>query len=151
MHVQNWSSKWADSMKSSLLRKTGSCGIRMAAAGKAAAVQEPLVAYLQSPWVVESEYDYVEALNRLVSKHPDVSLDRFALSYWIADSHRLHGRRLSAARRFMAAGLRHKRARGLLMAGTALVDPGLADRIRRARAGPSPDWLALYPTPDMSS
>ena len=107
-------------------------------------MQEPLVAYLQSTWVVESEGDFVEDWERLASRHREFSPDPFAFSCWIAESHRFHGRRLSATRRFLAAGLRHKQPKAFWKAGTTLVDPGVANRIRRARLEPSPDWLSEY-------
>ena len=119
--------------------------LRLARAGRAEAVNEPLVAYRTPSWVIEDEPRHRQDCERMAAKHPEVTVDWLAHERWVADSFWWQGQRGAAARRYAAAGLRHGDLRSLARAGkNSLPGRRLRDRVRRARLNPAPDWIRLY-------
>ena len=119
--------------------------IRLAGAGRAEAVSEPLVAYRTPSWVLEDEPRHRQELQWLIAKHPEVRHDWAAYDRWVADSQWGQGQTSPAALRYAAAGLRHRDLGSLARAGkNALPFRRLRDRVRRARLGPMPEWMRLY-------
>jgi glycosyltransferase involved in cell wall biosynthesis len=119
---------------------------RLAAAGQACAVAEPLVAYRASGWLVTDEPRHRADLERLVAKHPGVRIDWAAYENWIARSLHRAGRRREAAKRYLAVAMRERSAKGVLRAATPIMRRERIERVRRPRDLTRPSWLDLYST-----
>ena len=91
--------------------------LRLALAGRAEAVNEPLVAYRTPSWILEDEPGFRQDFERMAAKHPEVTVDWLAYERFLADSLLWQGHRGAAARRYAAAGLRHGDLRSLARAG----------------------------------
>lgn len=121
--------------------------IRLAHAFPAAAVYEPLVAYVRHAAThhVMSGDLVVKDLRRLRRKHlaEGRRVDCVAVSRWAAAGHRYGGRRAMAARLYLRTGLEFRSLgnvlRGLLVPFTRVKPPSAADT-RETR----PSWLDPY-------
>jgi glycosyltransferase involved in cell wall biosynthesis len=140
--------------------------IRLAHAGAAGASDEILVGYLEHDdnMLLSDPRDVTEELRYLDEKHRDLraahgmALDRATFSHWVAWGHLRRGRRLGAARVFLASGLANRRPHDVALAAAfairAAVPTGVARRLmgRRGLAGRAtgpvdvPDWLSFYGT-----
>ena len=116
---------------------------RLAKAGRAVAVEDPLVAYCPAP----GYWKRISASGMSVSGwqvHPEVSVDWSGRDRWVAESFYRAGRYGAAASRYLAAGLRHRAPRILglsLPSFTSLASweaPPEAPRWRKSRNGSSP-------------
>lgn len=101
--------------------------LRLAAAGRPAAVDEPLVAYVKHPLnmiTTSGEHDIFDELNYLVGKHRSageaagVTFDRVAISRWLAVEHVRGGRRLQAARVYLRGAVEYRNLGNLFHAAS---------------------------------
>jgi glycosyltransferase involved in cell wall biosynthesis len=118
--------------------------LRLSRAGRAAVVEEPLIAYRASPWGLEDEAAYRADCHRLEAKHEDVSVDWAFLERWMADSLHRAGHRSRAARRYLATGIRYRDPASIVRAGSVLLDRKAIDRLRMGGVPKSLDWLHIY-------
>ena len=138
--------------------------IRLALAGKAAAVDDVLVGcvvhersmLLVSEDDVFEEFSYLRAKHRAVSAEHGVEPDRRIFTRWVASGHRRAGRRLASARTYIRGVVRNGDVTSVARAAAALVGSRPSPhatrrprcrRSRRAGTGePSraPSWLADY-------
>lgn len=140
--------------------------IRLALAGRAAAVQEILVGYvmhaenmlLTDRRDVFPELDYLVAKHRLTSEEYGVSPDRALFARWVARGHRRAGRRLKAARTYLRSAWRNgdvgafPRALGALAPEPVIEVSGrLVGTKHRSLQRPlsvsAPDWIARFQRP----
>ena len=123
--------------------------IRLVDAGRAAAVDEPLVGYLVHPQNrrLRQDSDVEREFRYLAAKHAGsgLPLERAGFSRWVAMGHLRAGRRLEAVRVYLASAVRDRNPGNALRAGAALVGER-AFRLRRRLVAEKPDpaWLELY-------
>jgi len=137
--------------------------IRLALAGRSAAVPDALVAYVMHPGSmlltdrrnVFPEFEYLVEKHRSASRERDVEFDEALFTRWVARGHRLAGRHAEAARTYLRGFRQHgdlgtvPRAIGAFAPG-ALVEAGrrLAANDRRSSfrklAVPEPEWIASF-------
>jgi len=123
--------------------------LRLAHAGRAAACPDVLVAYVEhaSNMPVAQHTDLQAELDLLVHKHavasPPIAVepDRLDFARWVARGHGRAGRRLAAARAYVAAAVRH-RSPADAVRGLRVLAAGQPRRFRPATGLPDPDWLA---------
>lgn len=132
--------------------------LRLAQSGRAAACDEVLLGYVVHPQNmlvsdrrdVVREFDYLVEKHRVASRRSGVPFDRVGFSRWVAGGHRQAGRRLAAARVYLASGLRCRNAGNVLRAGGVLLGgrkPG-AKLPRGASTGEAaPAWVCTHPLP----
>jgi glycosyltransferase involved in cell wall biosynthesis len=118
--------------------------LRLAKAGRAEAVNEPLVAYRSSSWIIEDEPRHRLDCERMAAKHPEVTVDWLVHERWVADSFWRNGQRVAGLRKHAVAWLRHGDLRSLAKAGTSLLSGRRRDLARMARMDPASDWIRLY-------
>jgi len=126
--------------------------LRLAAGGRAAALDDFLVAYVRHRGRMLVAFDDVlRELDHVLAKHAaeGLSIDRSRLVAWVAYQHRQAGRRVAAAAMFARSAVQFRRPRHALRAGAALLDGPVAAAVRRLVRGPSetappaePSWLA---------
>ena len=108
--------------------------LRLAAAAPAAACEEVLVAHLEhaGSTVLRDDLDVLDQHERMLAKHRRVTADdRRLVLEWLAGEQGAAGRRLEAARLYLAAGLRYRSAGNLLAAAGALFGgPGIRTAAR---------------------
>ena len=120
---------------------------RLARAGRPAAVDDVLIAYPEGSWLLEDERLNRRDCERLAATHPEVAIDWLGYRRWVAETCSRNGRRRDAARWYLSAGLHHRHARSLVLAGAALLGRGAVNRLRGVRPPRAPHWLALYGVP----
>jgi glycosyltransferase involved in cell wall biosynthesis len=123
--------------------------IRLADAGRSAACEEIVVAYLVHPANrrlrqdsdVETEFRYLAAKHQ----RSDLPLERAGFSRWVAMGHLRAGRKRDALGIYVRSAVRDRNAGNAVRAGAALFGER-AFKARRRIAGDSPDlpWLRLY-------
>ena len=136
--------------------------IRLAAAGRAAACPEPLIAYVQhsGAMLLADRRGVVAEFDQLAEKHGSLaeahgsSFDRAGLRGWIAWADSRSGRRVRAAGGYLRAafiyarhGVRWATRANLAHAANALRGRVLTDTGRQAASHPDSDelaWLGLY-------
>ena len=118
--------------------------LRLAKAGHAEAVNEPLVAYRSSSWVIDDEPRHRLDCERMAAKHPEVTVDWLVHERWVADSFWLDGQWVAGLRKHAAAWLRHGDLRSLAKAGTSLLSGRRRELARMARIDPASEWIRLY-------
>jgi glycosyltransferase involved in cell wall biosynthesis len=125
--------------------------LRLAHAGRAAAVSEVLVAYVEhsANMPLAQRTDLVAELDLLVDKHaagdPPIRVepDRLDFARWVARGHGRAGRRVAAARAYAGAAVRHRTLSDAARAARVLF-AGQPRRFGRSEAPPSPAWLERY-------
>jgi hypothetical protein len=129
--------------------------IRLAVAGRFAAVDVPLVGYRMAgsgrasrqnkhtnlalqQWIQERHA-------ALRHQHEVLGFDDLAVRRYIAQANARSGRRGAALREYLGAGVRHRRVQDLALGAVAAVSPELSIRIRDKRelARLDPQWLAF--------
>lgn len=139
--------------------------IRLALAGRAAAVQDVLVGYvmhggsmlLTDRRDVFAEFEYLVEKHRAASTAHGVAFDRALFSRWVARGHRLAGRRWNAARTYLRGARRHRDLGAVPRALGSLAPDTIVELSRRIAAterrssfrklpGPEPDWVAAFRT-----
>ena len=130
--------------------------IRLAWAGRAVAVPEPLVAYLQHrqgksltpPREAFAELDVLDRKHRALQDEHGVRIDRVAFAHYVAWLQLRRRRYASAAAVYFQSAIRNRRPRDLIPAGRFAVRSLLPVQTARATgtAGivPAPSWLELY-------
>lgn len=137
--------------------------IRLALAGRAAAVQEILVGYVihSENMLLTDRRDVFPELEYLVQKHRaasssfGVEFDRALFSRWVARGHRLAGRRGDAARTYLRSARRYRDLGAIPRALGALAPETVVEASRRIarteqrsalrpRAVPEPEWVARF-------
>ena len=136
--------------------------LRLAWAGRIAACDEILTAYLEhdqnmllsDPGDVTLELEHLERKHRQLRAAEGVALDRAAFAHWVAWGHLRRRRRLRAAAVYLRSGLRNRRLGDLYLAA-AFVTRAALPVVRLARAWPrggsssvppppvQPDWLGV--------
>ncbi|MBE2317957.1 glycosyltransferase [Solirubrobacter sp. CPCC 204708] len=123
--------------------------IRLTEAGQAAVCPEPLVAYILHETNIHLDQSGLASEARhLRAKHARSSLpgqlDRAALDGWRGWAHQRRGSSLTAARFYLAAAVRSRRASYLPAVASALLEH-LRVRRPKVRELVPPDWLARSP------
>jgi glycosyltransferase involved in cell wall biosynthesis len=119
--------------------------LRLARAGTAAAVAEPLLAYRLHAlaWDISAIRQDVA---RLMRKYPDLGahLDGAHLDHLLAHRLWLFGHSRAASRAYLRAALRHGKPSDLARSVRAFIAPATAIRLRLAprSESPDPEWLA---------
>ncbi|HEX2112361.1 MAG TPA: glycosyltransferase family 2 protein [Gaiellaceae bacterium] len=129
--------------------------IRLAAAGRAAAVREILVGYVEhqrnmllvEPLDVYLELEYLAAKHRPLAESLGVEVDRITFSRWTAWGRLRAGRRIEAARLCLAGAVAQRNAGNIVRGLGMLLGERTAARARR-RLAPPPvaelAWLSAY-------
>ena len=139
--------------------------IRLALAGRAAAVDDVLVGYVMhdESMLLTDRRDVFPEMEYLATKHRGASesfgldFDRALFSRWVARGHRRAGRRAAAAATYVRGAARHRDAGAAARALTTLVPERLVDATRRVArverrssltklAGPEPEWIGRFRT-----
>jgi len=121
--------------------------LRLAAAGRAAACEEVLVAYSLHPqnMLVADTQHVFEEFHYLSAKHR--KLDGVEFTRWVAYGQRRAGRRLQAARTYLRGAITYRSMGNLARAAGAVFAERLMRRRRRERSTQglsAPDWLERY-------
>jgi glycosyltransferase involved in cell wall biosynthesis len=125
--------------------------LRLSQAEPAAAVKMPLFAYQQHPgsWSMNPDPSAHRDIEQLPRKHAAIierlngRISRAGLDSYFAHSLWWSGFRLTAARRYLVAGIRNRDPRTLIRAPGALLTPKMASRLRLTGPIPeTPSWLA---------
>jgi GT2 family glycosyltransferase len=124
--------------------------IRLVSSGKPTACEDVHVAYrIHRRSMTASNVESVHDIQHLITKHAPVHLDEAAMQTfadrWRAHAHRVHGRRVQAAREYLISGIRNRRPEMLLRSMGVLGGERtmrLRDRMGRVRG--EPQWLAVY-------
>ncbi len=123
--------------------------LRLSAAGPAASVQEPLIAYVEHAAGMSSQggADIWHDLEVFERKFGDRGFDAdgVLISRWVAGSARRAGDHRGALRAYLHGARRHRNVGNVLRAGNALLGSPLklSDR-ERPVPGPTPAWLEDY-------
>jgi glycosyltransferase involved in cell wall biosynthesis len=120
--------------------------LRLAAAGPAAAVEEPVVGYFRHPQQMRlaDAVDVDRELAHLAAKHELEGLG-LHFSRWVAMGHLRAGHRLRAAWTYLRGGIAHRSSGNLLRAGAALLGERTFALRRRVVADQAePAWLERY-------
>ena len=128
--------------------------IRLLDHGRAAAIHEPLLAYVvhTENMVLRESADVLDEFERFASKHEDGSgntrFDRPAFCDWIAKGLRRAGRRREAARLFLRVGISERSPKSIGLAVRVLLGEWAVELPRRRwkpAIPPRPEWLDALP------
>ncbi len=120
--------------------------LRLAAAGPAAAVEEPVVGYFRHPQQMRltDASDVEVELSHLAAKH-GLEDEELHFSRWVAMGHLRAGRTLKASGTYLRAGLAHRSPGNIARAAAALLgERPFAFRRRLVADRVEPAWLELY-------
>jgi glycosyltransferase involved in cell wall biosynthesis len=118
-------------------------------------IVHPQSMLLTSEEDVFEEFEYLETKHRAISKAQGGRFDRAIFTRWVALGHLRAGRRVRAARVYLAGAARHRDATNVARAVAALIGERSLDTIRRAvgrsdsdgrvvEPSAEPPWLRLY-------
>jgi glycosyltransferase involved in cell wall biosynthesis len=130
--------------------------LRIASPGRAVAVHEPLIAYLEHAENmhlsrladIEVERRHMTRKHRALLREHGARLGGLDFSRWLVGQYRSNGRRLDASREYARIGIRHRKLRDLGRAGGILLGEGVMKLGPRQRPDPvvhvdltPPPWL----------
>lgn len=107
--------------------------LQLAQRGRIVGAHEPLVAYLLHAANMHAgdTKPLIGELRALTEKHPQIDLDRPSFARWLAGGQRRSGRRLAAARTYLASGVRDRDARNIARSLMTVTAEPLLSTMRR--------------------
>jgi glycosyltransferase involved in cell wall biosynthesis len=128
--------------------------IRLADAGRAAALEEVLVGVLHHPSNQHATNEQADLVDRLVRKHAALSpprtldVDRLGHARWVAAEHSRTGADRRAAELYLRIARAHRTPSDLLRAADAMLGKRASRAVlgrRRSRSGSAPAWVQQVP------